>query len=303
MRREVQRRFFFQKTASQSSIRTHAPARQPEEEYTAKADDDPEEEKPVKNREPETFSAQSKHTKGRKKRKTKEVKGILLFVIIIAALSVLYTAIVFLTGMDLSQAGGLGFLFVAVIWLVFRQIQKRSERKRNRWSDTDEEPDYEDEEDELMAALLEDMPEDVHPEMFNEKKPENRTEYRQDYKPGEKTSAAKAEPREPGGKTRVLSVKVTGPRLVSCADASEIPLDKPNMIVGKSAAQADISIASDVVSRIHARIEQIDGCAYVTDLNSTNGTMINGRTLMPGEKTKAEEGDEIAFAGCRYILR
>ena len=75
------------------------------------------------------------------------------------------------------------------------------------------------------------------------------------------------------------------------------------MIVGKSAGQADICIASDVVSRIHARIEQIDGCAYVTDLNSTNGTSLNGKILMPGEKMKAEEGDEIAFAGCRYILR
>lgn len=287
------------KTAHQTGIRTHAPARQPEEQNLGREENDPGEESSSDSILPETFTVQSRGTKSRKKRRNKEVKGILLFVIIIAALSVLYVGIVFLTGMDLSQAGGLGFLFVAVIWLVFRQIQKRSERKRNRWSDTDEEPDYEDEEDELMAALMEDMPEDAYPEMLNAKKTENGAENGME----KKTGAAETGFREPGGKTRILSVKAAGPRLVSCADGMEISLDKPNMIVGKSAGQADICIASDVVSRIHARIEQIDGCAYVTDLNSTNGTSLNGKILMPGEKMKAEEGDEIAFAGCRYILR
>ncbi len=297
----------FGKAARQPLIRTHVSARQPEEENAGGEDADPGEEFLIKGRPPETGAAQSRKTtgrktNGRKRKKNKEIKSILLFVIIIAALSALYTAIVFLTGMDLSQAGGLGFLFVAVIWLVFRQIQRRTERKRNRWSDTDEEPDYEDEEDELMAALLEDMPEVSYPDMFIEKKTEDRAESRTENRTEKKTGASDSGLTEPGGKTRVLSVKVNGPRLVSCADGSQIPLDKPNMILGKSAAQADICIASDVVSRIHARIEQIDGCTYVTDLNSTNGTSVNGRTLMPGEKTKAEEGDEIAFAGCRYLL-
>ena len=282
------------RTVQESGIRTHAPARHPDEENMDRDADDQNGNSSVKGRLPETVATQSRRGKGKKKRKNKELKGILLFAAIIAALAVLYAAIVFLTGMDLSQAGGLGFLFVAVIWLVFRQIQKRNERKRNRWSDTDEEPDYEDEEDELMAALLEDLPEDAFPDMLNEKTM-TKDETRSDEK-------AMAGAYEPGGKTRVLSVKTAGPRLVSCADGSEIPLDKPNMIVGKNAAQADICIASDVVSRIHARIEQIDGCAYVTDLNSTNGTSVNGKTLMPGEKVKAEEGNEIAFAGCRYIL-
>ncbi len=292
-----------QKTAHQTGIRTHAPARQPEEENLGREENDPGEEPASESSLPKSYTTQSRLAKGRKKRRNTEVKGILLFVMIIAALSALYIGIIFLTGMDLSQAGGLGFLFVAVIWLVFRQIQKRNERKRNRWSDTDEEPDYEDEEDELMAALLEDMPEDTYPEMFNENKAGNRAEIRTEDRTKKKTGAAETGSGELGGKTRILSVKAAGPRLVSCADGTEISLDKPNMIVGKSAAQADICIASDVVSRIHARIEQIDGCAYVTDLNSTNGTSVNGRTLMPGDKTKAEEGDEIAFAGCRYILR
>ena len=51
------------------------------------------------------------------------------------------------------------------------------------------------------------------------------------------------------------------------------------------------------VSRLHARIERTDAGLSVTDLDSTNGTFLNGRRLPPNVPTTAEPGDLIRFAG------
>jgi FHA domain len=50
------------------------------------------------------------------------------------------------------------------------------------------------------------------------------------------------------------------------------------------------------VSRLHARIERSGEALSVTDLNSTNGTFLNGRRLRPGVPTEARPGDLIRFA-------
>ncbi|MDO4345405.1 MAG: FHA domain-containing protein, partial [Eubacteriales bacterium] len=66
--------------------------------------------------------------------------------------------------------------------------------------------------------------------------------------------------------------------------------------VGKLAAQSDIVLDHPSVSRVHAKIEKWDGEYYVHDLNSTNGTFINGRRLDIHESVPIYPGDEIFFA-------
>jgi hypothetical protein len=51
------------------------------------------------------------------------------------------------------------------------------------------------------------------------------------------------------------------------------------------------------ISRLHARIERAGDGLSVTDLDSTNGTFLNGRRLPPNVPTTAEPGDLIRFAG------
>jgi hypothetical protein len=57
----------------------------------------------------------------------------------------------------------------------------------------------------------------------------------------------------------------------------------------------------DAVSRRHARVEVRHGRYWLIDLNSTNGTLHNGRRLMPGLEAPLEPGDEIEVGACSLI--
>src|SRR5579875_701605 len=52
---------------------------------------------------------------------------------------------------------------------------------------------------------------------------------------------------------------------------------------------------ADTVSRIHAAIEHIGSSYTVTDLNSTNGTRLNGTRLEPDKATPLNVGDTLTF--------
>jgi pSer/pThr/pTyr-binding forkhead associated (FHA) protein len=65
----------------------------------------------------------------------------------------------------------------------------------------------------------------------------------------------------------------------------------------------DICVKDQSISRIHARIDY-NGASYtVTDLNSTNGTYVNGMQLDPNETVELTEGDEVRFGELNYCLR
>ena len=59
---------------------------------------------------------------------------------------------------------------------------------------------------------------------------------------------------------------------------------------------------SNGVSRIHAAIHDQDGMVYITDLNSTNGTRINGLLLTPDQPYRLRETDELQFGNLTLIL-
>ena len=73
-----------------------------------------------------------------------------------------------------------------------------------------------------------------------------------------------------------------------------------NIIIGKMRQQSDIVLEDDHISRIHARIEQSGEDIYVIDLNSTNGTFVNGERLKTNERRRIYSGDEITFASFVY---
>jgi diguanylate cyclase (GGDEF)-like protein len=56
-------------------------------------------------------------------------------------------------------------------------------------------------------------------------------------------------------------------------------------------------------SRLHASIDvRQDGTAWLTDLNSTNGTFLNRRRLIPQVPTLLEDGDRLQF-GAAYVVK
>jgi len=62
-----------------------------------------------------------------------------------------------------------------------------------------------------------------------------------------------------------------------------------NMLIGRDRNRADIHLAHAHVSRVHARVTRHDDSTVLTDLNSSNGTYVNGQrisgsvTLQPGD--------------------
>lgn len=82
-----------------------------------------------------------------------------------------------------------------------------------------------------------------------------------------------------------------------------VRIDKLPFVIGKKKDEADYVLEDRSVSRIHARILEEDGCIYLEDLNSTNGTFKNGLRMQPYEKRRLEKNDELRFGKVEYTFQ
>jgi pSer/pThr/pTyr-binding forkhead associated (FHA) protein len=81
--------------------------------------------------------------------------------------------------------------------------------------------------------------------------------------------------------------------------AERIPLSKLPFIVGRSET-VDHTVYSGKVSKEHATIEITDGRYAIRDLESTNGTFVNGQRATT---RFLEDGDIVHFAHVEYCFR
>ena len=102
--------------------------------------------------------------------------------------------------------------------------------------------------------------------------------------------------------TRVISVKkdVGCPTLVAEQSGETIELTKFPFYIGSLAGYADYVVENDTVSRFHAKLLKQGEEVYLLDLNSTNGTKVNGRLLNVQESVKLSSGDCVTFAEAEY---
>lgn len=112
--------------------------------------------------------------------------------------------------------------------------------------------------------------------------------------------------REDYGETVVLSVgAVTGPASLVSKEPGELAtiyLNDDLTVIGKLETACDAVINLPTVSRIHAKIRKKEENYFLTDMNSRNGTAVNGRLLLPDEEYQLEAEDEVDFAQARYIF-
>jgi hypothetical protein len=87
---------------------------------------------------------------------------------------------------------------------------------------------------------------------------------------------------------RVLIGRVNGKEVT-------IPLTKFPLILGKQEGVSDILVDDNAVSKMHARFDELDGRIFISDLNSTNGTMRNGTMLDINRPVVLESGDRLRF--------
>jgi pSer/pThr/pTyr-binding forkhead associated (FHA) protein len=78
-------------------------------------------------------------------------------------------------------------------------------------------------------------------------------------------------------------------------------LERDRLTIGTSAT-SDLVIAADKrVSRIHAALESMSGGWWIRDLDSTNGTFVNGARIRGSRRLRS--GDEIRVGDTTLILR
>lgn len=79
-------------------------------------------------------------------------------------------------------------------------------------------------------------------------------------------------------------------------------IDHDISIIGRGLG-CDIQISDQMVSRRHARLTRCNGKIYIEDLNSTNGTRVNGTFLFAGQKMELDKDSfvEIGFTVFRVF--
>jgi len=95
----------------------------------------------------------------------------------------------------------------------------------------------------------------------------------------------------------------SGPRLQDASNpALAYPISPEGAAIGRRSGQ-DIVIENPYVSSSHAAIAVQDGEYTLTDIGSTNGTVVNGETLPPNEPRVLADGDEISFGPVKLVFR
>jgi len=103
--------------------------------------------------------------------------------------------------------------------------------------------------------------------------------------------------------------KMTDPRLV--VTGAPIPLPKDDVLIGR--VRPGVTPVPDVdlvphggdqmgVSRQHARMLHGSGGWVLEDLNSTNGTFLNGKQVSPGQQVRVLTGDIVRFGTLTLIF-
>ena len=130
--------------------------------------------------------------------------------------------------------------------------------------------------------------------------PESEEVYRQERRMEEEAQMERA--REAG--TTLLSDSKKGEGMVRLesmeAGGAVIQIPYVPFTFGKHPGLSDACIDRPTVSRLHARLDQKEGVYILTDLNSTNGTTVNGYLLQANETVSLGNGDSIYLADAGY---
>ena len=81
----------------------------------------------------------------------------------------------------------------------------------------------------------------------------------------------------------------------------EVEVTKDNFVIGKKAAIVDGVVSfNKMISRAHCRIAKENGQYVIADLQSANGTYVNGIKLLPNQSQQIKNGDIIRLANSDF---
>jgi len=103
-----------------------------------------------------------------------------------------------------------------------------------------------------------------------------------------------------GGAKRIRPWRLVG-------DAAGVPLEirvfPGSLVLGKSSSSGFRITGVPTVSNRHCQLDLDETGLVVSDLNSTNGTTVNGRRLAPGSAVRLQPGDILGISSVRLTVR
>ena len=86
----------------------------------------------------------------------------------------------------------------------------------------------------------------------------------------------------------------------SCDDTQDFPVPPGTSLLGKS-PDCSICLKHPTVSRRHAELRNEGELLSITDLDSLNGTIVNGEPISPGAAKPLQPGDTVVIG--KYELK
>ena len=179
--------------------------------------------------------------------------------------------------LTITQAGGIAFLLIGGMAYVLSPEKRRKKKK---------------EKEKKTSEINWEMPEPVSTVR------ENGLQGNQSSPPQEEMVGATTVLWEGGEKYQQHLTLIS----MNARERNSVVLVNDSYLIGKLKSKVDIYIDDASVSRIHARIQKEETEYYLCDMNSTNGTYLNGRRLGIQEKVPIHVSDEITFAGLGYYV-
>lgn len=106
--------------------------------------------------------------------------------------------------------------------------------------------------------------------------------------------------------TRTVLLAVRKPkeeaRLLHKQTGEIILLNRFPFYIGSAQEYATHALTQDGMSRLHFCIQKRENKYYLSDLNSTNGTCLNGEEITPGTEWELKEQDVIKAAGADFLF-
>lgn len=84
-------------------------------------------------------------------------------------------------------------------------------------------------------------------------------------------------------------------------DGVEFEINIDEVTIGKKRENCKFVLENPSVSRMHARIVKDGNAEFIEDLNSTNGTYLNGNRMNPYDRKELITGDELRFGEVRMV--
>ena len=92
------------------------------------------------------------------------------------------------------------------------------------------------------------------------------------------------------------------PYLKSAIGEETIIINKAKFTVGRQQDISDHFINNKNIGRLHAQISYLNNKYYITDMDSTNGTFVNGSRILSNKEYLLNNNDKVALANLEYLF-